>query len=579
VVAAPLPALNEPHYLAKAKHYWNPAWCAGDLFLESANAHTVFYAAVGWLTLFLPLEAVAWIGRVTSLTLLATGWTAFTRRLIPQPGAAFLAAWLFLGLQAVGNWSGEWVIGGVESKVYAFAALFWAAAWGLDGKPLRAAAACGVGISFHPVVGLWTLLAVMGAALVGWAVPTTTSLDAAVGTAHPTKRWLALGILILTALPGLIPVVQLLTASVDPMTRYAGTYLQVYHRLAHHLDPMQYPGRIEFLHRQWASGDVGYLGLGLLWLIGVRFGPRTASWRWLHGVMLWAVLFAVVGVLVGYGPRPPQLMPGYAWRMHLLKFYPFRLADALLPMVIAWLTAWCVNRLSCVPSSPLAPIFGGEGRGEGASARVTLPTDAVPNGIRGEAPGPLTLALSPKDGGEGTDPKAGAAHRATRLSVRTVWPHAMMAVVLGGLIAATLWRGGSLAQSERYQASQDADWIDACHWIRDRTPVGSVFQTPHFRWTFKWYAERPEYATFKDCPQDPPSIVEWNHRLQLLTKRFQTGFADGVYTWEELQALRHETGITHIITDRLGPMGFPPVYQNETFRVYDLTGAVASPLP
>jgi hypothetical protein len=39
-IAAPLPALNEPHYLAKAKHFWNPAWCAGDLFLESANAHT-----------------------------------------------------------------------------------------------------------------------------------------------------------------------------------------------------------------------------------------------------------------------------------------------------------------------------------------------------------------------------------------------------------------------------------------------------------------------------------------------------------------------------------------------------------
>ena len=30
---------------------------------------------------------------------------------------AFVAAWLFLGLQAIGNWSGEWVIGGVESKV------------------------------------------------------------------------------------------------------------------------------------------------------------------------------------------------------------------------------------------------------------------------------------------------------------------------------------------------------------------------------------------------------------------------------------------------------------------------------
>jgi hypothetical protein len=302
-------------------------------------------------------------------------------------------------------------------------------------------------------------------------------------------------------MPGLIPVVELLTANVDPTTRYMGTYLQVFHRLAHHLDPMLFP----------ASGYLGYLGLCGVWLIGMRFGPRTAAWRWLHGVMLWAAVFAIVGVIVGYGPRPPQLMPGYAWRMHLLKFYPFRLADALLPMVVAWLGAWW---------------------------------------LRGFASG----ALSPEDGGEGTG--------------RRVWTSVLIVAVV---IAATLWRAGTLAQSERYQASQDADWIAACRWMRDHTPTSSLVHTPHFRWTFKWYAGRPEYATFKDCPQDPAGIVEWNRRLLLLTRRFQDDFADGVYSRDELRALHDETGITHIITDRLGPMDFPPVYRNDSFRVYDLT--------
>lgn len=489
VVAAPLPALNEPHYLAKAKHFWNPAWCAGDLFLESANAHTVFYVVIGWITLFLPLEAVAWIGRLTSLTLLAGGWTGFTRRLLPQPGTAFAAAWIFLGLQAVGNWSGEWVIGGVESKVYTFAALFWAAAWALDGRLLRAATAYGVGIAFHPVIGLWTLFAVIGACLVGWAVPAMPR-EKMVGKTHPTKsEWLfAVVILVLTALPGLIPVVQLLTAPVDPMVRYAGTYLQVYHRLAHHLDPMLFP--------RWAY--IGYGWLILIWMVGAWLGPRSTGWQWLHGVTGWAIIFALAGVAAGYGPRPPQLMPGYDWRMHLLKFYPFRLADAFLPMVVAWLVAWWLTRWS--------------------KARVI---------------GALTLYV---------------------------------------LIPATLLRSGSLAQAERYQASQDADWIEACRWIRDHTPSDSLILTPHFRWTFKWYGERPEYANYKDCPQDPKSIVEWNRRLLLLTKRFQDGFADELYTWDELQSLRSETGITHVITDRLGPMDFPPVYRNATFRVYDLTG-------
>lgn len=30
----PAPDVNEPHYLGKAKHYWNHAWAPGDFFFE-----------------------------------------------------------------------------------------------------------------------------------------------------------------------------------------------------------------------------------------------------------------------------------------------------------------------------------------------------------------------------------------------------------------------------------------------------------------------------------------------------------------------------------------------------------------
>ena len=46
----PIPGPNESHYLCKAKHYWNPEWCARDLFLSSSNAHLVFYQTFGLLT-------------------------------------------------------------------------------------------------------------------------------------------------------------------------------------------------------------------------------------------------------------------------------------------------------------------------------------------------------------------------------------------------------------------------------------------------------------------------------------------------------------------------------------------------
>ena len=35
----PAPDVNEPHYLGKAKHYWDAAWCPADFFLNTADAH------------------------------------------------------------------------------------------------------------------------------------------------------------------------------------------------------------------------------------------------------------------------------------------------------------------------------------------------------------------------------------------------------------------------------------------------------------------------------------------------------------------------------------------------------------
>src|SRR3990172_7256102 len=71
VAGDPVPHNNEPHYLCRLKHFWNPAWCAGDLFLESPDAHTVFVWSFGWVTKWVSLSATAWVGRVLAWTLLA----------------------------------------------------------------------------------------------------------------------------------------------------------------------------------------------------------------------------------------------------------------------------------------------------------------------------------------------------------------------------------------------------------------------------------------------------------------------------------------------------------------------------
>ena len=79
------PAVNEAHYLTKAKHYWNPDFCAGDHFLESADAHLVFYWTFGWVTLFCSLPAAAWIGRLVTWGAMAWAWRRLSWCVVPKP--------------------------------------------------------------------------------------------------------------------------------------------------------------------------------------------------------------------------------------------------------------------------------------------------------------------------------------------------------------------------------------------------------------------------------------------------------------------------------------------------------------
>lgn len=163
---SPVPGVNEPHYLGKARHFWNPAWCAGDLFLESSNPHWVFYATFGALTKFLSLEQTAWAGRALVWLALAGGWVALAGRIVPGARGAVWSAAFFLALSATGNLSGEWLIGGVEAKGFAYAALFTSLAFACGGRVRWGAVWCGAAVSFHPVVGVWGALALVFA--LGW---------------------------------------------------------------------------------------------------------------------------------------------------------------------------------------------------------------------------------------------------------------------------------------------------------------------------------------------------------------------------------------------------------------------------
>ena len=114
---APIPGINEPHYLTKSLHSWDATWCAGDFFLESSNAHLVFYRTVGVLTVWMSFEKAALIGRLLAYLLLAVAWQRICTRLTSDDWSGCISGAVFLLLASIGNFSGEWLVGGRYTKL------------------------------------------------------------------------------------------------------------------------------------------------------------------------------------------------------------------------------------------------------------------------------------------------------------------------------------------------------------------------------------------------------------------------------------------------------------------------------
>lgn len=314
--ASPPPAVNEAHYLAKAKHYWNPAWCGGDLFLESADAHLVFYWTIGWLTRVASLATVAWTGRLLTWGLLAWSWQRLSFAALPRNGFAVLSSLLMLLFVQRFHMAGEWIVGGVEAKGFAFVLVFLALEAMRRQRWRAALLMLGAATSFHVLVGGWSLVAAGAAWLsCGRLRPSAISLvPAAVG---------AIGL----SLAGLIPALTL-TMGVDPAVVREANRIYVFERLSHHLVFFRFMDSEMIPYGNFMR----HAALLAIWLTcgcltPCKMSPRNLGQRPLRGFVGGAVAIAVVGIVID---QALLLRPDLAAK--LLRYYWFRLSDAFLPV-------------------------------------------------------------------------------------------------------------------------------------------------------------------------------------------------------------------------------------------------------
>lgn len=520
-----VPAVNEPHYLCKAQAMEHREWCQRDFFLRSSNAHYCFLWVCGGLTDFMSLTTLAIVGRLASTLALAVGWWRLAGAVFADVGtrarAVFLSSLLFVLLSQLGSFSGEWLLGGFEAKVPAWGFALFATGEIIRGQQHRSFIAfllagiySGLALAVHPVVGGWMAVCLFGMSL---SVAICEACQAPIGVAD---RWasfrnslLRLAMFsfafIVFSLPGLVPALRFLThqtASADDQLR--ASMIQVFWRLAHHLDPTH------LSIRQWLYAAVNLAVVGFV-ITRLPRGENVRGYRMLTIVLTMSGLIALLGTVIGWHTQSFTDM--YArfqdWKLPttVLKFYPFRTLDGLLPIVASiGITQWA--------STTLARSGAGD-FGESKSR----PESALQN------------------------------------------PVAMWLIVCSTLMLAW-WQGASPPAG--YTRAQFADWQKACDWIRKNTTLDSLILTPRESYGFKWFANRAEYVCYKDCPQDAAGILEWNRRLWYLHDWTLKSSGDALYSNEDLRTLREETQCDFVLTRILGPFEAKPLWSSGDWKIY-----------
>lgn len=328
--AWPVPDVNEPYYLGKAIRFWHPEWAKGDFFLDTADTHWVFNVTFGWVSLLTGPTAMAWIGRLLTWGALAWAWRRLSVAVLPRPWWAVLSGVLFAAGTDWCHMAGEWVIGGVEAKGFAYVLVLlglealvrgrWTAVWVLLGGAAF----------FHVLVGGWAVVA----AAVVWL----RSAD------RPSLRSMLPGLIagLVLSLPGLVTGLRLDWHTPAEMVDL-GRRIYVFQRLAHHLDLAQFPW---FYVARFAALIVVFgvlVRLVRIWerTEGVREGSPGARKEGREGFQAELaadrqrlVKFVVGALAIALAGAAINLLAPWhrSWAASLLRFYWYRLADVAVPL-------------------------------------------------------------------------------------------------------------------------------------------------------------------------------------------------------------------------------------------------------
>jgi len=119
-------------------------------------------------------------------------------------------------------------------------------------------------------------------------------------------------------------------------------------------------------------------------------------------------------------------------------------------------------------------------------------------------------------------------------------------------------------------------------WIKEHTPMNSLFITPPWDWHFYSFtlkAERPEFVSFKYVPANG-NILRWKGRMEILNRGQFHEMGFGILKElrehypdlkeDELVRIKEKYGPDYILTSSTTRFNLPLIHENNSYRLYRL---------
>jgi hypothetical protein len=398
--------------------------------------------------------------------------------------------------------AGETMIGGLEEKVCAYGLILWAIERMLNKSYRSMAFLLGLATSFHVLVGGYATLTVLGWIVLRWKTRLPDARDII-----PSVFYYLIG-----GLFAIEPILQQVASQPIPTSSLQPSYIYVFLRNPHHLNPSSW--------HLWPKLYLCLLILLLLISFGILWRRRptedlSETYKSRSELFEFAII-SLIPFALGMAIAP------FDRQGHLLKFYPFRFGDVMLPLNTYLLTVCAVQHV-LIEKHYLT---------DRAKRRLLLICILILSVIY------LNQAYS----------------FAKDLSALRRFP----------------------GQRQRVNPDQK----ELFDWVKRNTPKNSTIVSSPTLAHFSWMSERATIAQFKLVPTDSAAILEWYQRLQDLSGNnspwMDAGFTAAArlahdyrrLTTVQVERLMAKYGADYFLTTVDQNLKLPIAYRNASYVLY-----------